>query len=61
MDDGTKALYEEKSKDLRAQLKRWENEWAQTHDGKKPGRQDIKDNAEIGRYSSLGRASSHVF
>ncbi|KAG5997127.1 hypothetical protein E4U52_005007 [Claviceps spartinae] len=47
MDDGTKALYEEKSKDLRAQLKRWENEWAQTHDGKKPGRQDIKDNAEI--------------
>ncbi|KAG5969614.1 hypothetical protein E4U58_001309 [Claviceps cyperi] len=47
MDDETKALYEKKSKDLRAQLKRWENEWAQTHDGKKPGRQDIKDNAEI--------------
>ncbi|GAB0139131.1 hypothetical protein EsDP_00007346 [Epichloe bromicola] len=49
MDDETKAAYEEKSKDLRAELKRWENEWGQTHDGKKPGRQDIKDNADIAR------------
>ncbi|KAG6209023.1 hypothetical protein E4U35_007772 [Claviceps purpurea] len=56
MDDGTKALYEEKTKDLRAQLKRWENEWAQTHDGKKPGRQDIKDNAEIAqKYKDYNR------
>lgn len=51
MDDETKAAYEEKSKDLRAELKRWENEWGQTHDGKKPGRQDIKDNADIGNLS----------
>ncbi|KAG5984250.1 hypothetical protein E4U55_005521 [Claviceps digitariae] len=49
MDDATKAEYDEKSRDLRAQLKRWENDWARTHDGKKPGRQDIKDNAEIAR------------
>ncbi|KAG6036128.1 hypothetical protein E4U41_005758 [Claviceps citrina] len=49
MDDENKAAYEQKSKDLRAELKRWENEWAQTHGGKKPGRQDIKDNAEIAR------------
>ncbi|KAG5935784.1 hypothetical protein E4U53_000356 [Claviceps sorghi] len=49
MDNATKAEYDEKSKDLRAELKRWENEWAQTHDGKKPQRQDIKDNADIAR------------
>ena len=54
MDDATKTEYDEKSKDLRAELKRWENEWAQTHDGKKPGRQDIKDNAEIGRLTPSG-------
>ncbi|KAG5926837.1 hypothetical protein E4U42_002915 [Claviceps africana] len=49
MDNTTRAEYDEKSKELRAELKRWENEWAQTHDGKKPERQDIKDNAEIAK------------
>ncbi|KAG6011016.1 hypothetical protein E4U21_000047 [Claviceps maximensis] len=47
MDGVTKAEYDEKSKNLRAELKRWENEWAQTHGGIKPGRQDIKNNADI--------------
>ncbi|KAG6017259.1 hypothetical protein E4U54_007890 [Claviceps lovelessii] len=56
MDDATKAEYDQKSKHLRAELKRWENEWAQTHDGKKPGRQDIKDNAEIAiKYKDYNR------
>ncbi|XP_044722170.1 DNA replication and checkpoint protein [Hirsutella rhossiliensis] len=40
-------LYEAKAKDLRAHLKTWENDWARTHRGSKPGRQDIKDNPGI--------------
>lgn len=42
-------LYEAKAKDLRSHLKAWESDWARTHRGKKPGRQDIKDNPDIGR------------
>lgn len=48
MDDQARILYENKCKDSRAELKRWENEWAQSHDGAKPGRQDIKNNPDIG-------------
>ncbi|KAK2591539.1 hypothetical protein QQS21_010759 [Conoideocrella luteorostrata] len=48
MDDETKAEYENKSKEVRSELKRWENEWAQSHYGAKPGRQDIKGNPDIG-------------
>ncbi|EQL04245.1 DNA replication regulator SLD2 [Ophiocordyceps sinensis CO18] len=40
-------LYEAKAKDLRSHLKAWESDWARTHRGKKPGRQDIKDNPDI--------------
>ncbi|KND89374.1 DNA replication regulator SLD2 [Tolypocladium ophioglossoides CBS 100239] len=47
MNDATKLHYEAKSKELRADLKRWENEWADGHGGTKPGRQDIKDNPDI--------------
>ncbi|KJZ77110.1 hypothetical protein HIM_03431 [Hirsutella minnesotensis 3608] len=47
MNDELKAHYESKSQDLRAQLKRWESEWANAHGGSKPGRQDIKDNPDI--------------
>ncbi|OAA71643.1 DNA replication/checkpoint protein [Cordyceps fumosorosea ARSEF 2679] len=46
MDEKTKASYEQKSKHLRADLKKWENDWAAAH-GSKPGRQDIKNNADI--------------
>ncbi|OAQ66187.1 DNA replication regulator SLD2 [Pochonia chlamydosporia 170] len=47
MDDETKTRYETKAKDLKTDLKTWENEWAKTHAGSKPGRQDIKDNPDI--------------
>ena len=55
MDDETKSLYEAKARDLRADLKRWESSWALTHGGK-PGRQDIKDNPDIGAASLPVRA-----
>lgn len=48
MDDKTREKYDAKSKELRADLKTWESEWARTHDGNKPGRDDIKRNADIG-------------
>lgn len=50
MDDPTKAEYELQSQKLRAELKTWETSWAKSHDGKKPGRGDIKSNADIGEY-----------
>jgi hypothetical protein len=34
---------------VRAELKVWEKEFASTHGGKKAGRDDIKQNPEIGR------------
>lgn len=52
MDDETKTRYETKAKDLKTDLKTWENEWAKTHAGSKPGRQDIKDNPDIGTHST---------
>jgi len=48
MDDQTKAKYESQSQQLRADLKKWENDFAKTHDGKKPAREDIKKNPDIG-------------
>jgi hypothetical protein len=48
MDDQAKADYERKSQNLRLELKQWENGWVKTHDGKKPGRADIKANEDIG-------------
>ncbi|KAL0939494.1 DNA replication regulator sld2 [Colletotrichum truncatum] len=47
MDEKTKAEYESQSQKLRAELKSWESSWAKSHDGKKPGRDDIKRNADI--------------
>jgi hypothetical protein len=35
--------------DLRADLKAWEKEFASTHDGRKAGREDIKQHPLIGR------------
>lgn len=48
MDSQTKSEYEAKSHRLRLDLKKWETDWAQSHDGKKPGRNDIKENKDIG-------------
>ncbi|PHH77943.1 hypothetical protein CDD80_7566 [Ophiocordyceps camponoti-rufipedis] len=42
-----KLHYESKAKDLRSQLKRWEEEWATANGGSKPGRQDIKSRPDI--------------
>ncbi|CRK15969.1 hypothetical protein BN1723_010877 [Verticillium longisporum] len=47
MEEQERAKYEAQSRELRADLKTWETTWAKTHDGKKPGRDDIKQNAEI--------------
>ncbi|OAA77316.1 DNA replication regulator SLD2 [Akanthomyces lecanii RCEF 1005] len=47
MDDTIKASYERNSKELRADLKKWESDWAAGHNGSKPSRQDIKDNPNI--------------
>lgn len=48
MDEQTKADYENQSQQLRLDLKQWEAEWAKTHTGRKPGRDDIKANQDIG-------------
>lgn len=48
MDESTRAKYEAKAQDVRASLKKWESDWADGHNGAKPGRQDIKSHPEIG-------------
>ena len=48
MDDQARVAYEEESLQLRAELKEWEGDWGAAHDGKKPGRDDIKQNPHIG-------------
>ncbi|KAK0625234.1 DNA replication/checkpoint protein [Bombardia bombarda] len=57
MDDHEKAKYESQSQQLRLELKIWESDWAHTHDGRKPARHDIKQNADIAQkykqYSKL--------
>ena len=60
MDEATRSEYETKAKELRHDLKIWETEWAKTH-GKKPGRDDIKRNADIGKcsyFSTNSKAAS---
>ncbi|KAK4447723.1 putative dna replication regulator sld2 protein [Podospora aff. communis PSN243] len=47
MDSETKARYEGESLALRAELKTWESAWAKDHSGKKPSREDIKQNPDI--------------
>ncbi|KAK4226641.1 putative DNA replication regulator sld-2 [Podospora fimiseda] len=57
MDDQTKAEYESLSLQVRADLKKWEADWADSHNGKKPSRNDIKQNPDIAQkykqYSKL--------
>jgi DNA replication regulator SLD2 len=50
MDDQARAAYEEQCLQLRAELKSWEGNWAATHGGSKPGRADIKQNPDIGKW-----------
>lgn len=62
MDDKTRAEYEAKCQHLRADLKRWETSWAKENGGKKPARDDIKRNPELGMISlSLFLCSWHWY
>lgn len=51
MDEADRQRYETQSKDLRVKLKEWELEFAQSHGGAKPTRDDIKSNPKIASYS----------
>ncbi|KKA29175.1 hypothetical protein TD95_003714 [Thielaviopsis punctulata] len=57
MDEAEKAKLGKQCASVRAELKAWEAEYAQAHEGKKPSREVIKANPEIAakykRYSSL--------
>ena len=48
MDAAERESYEKQSQDLRADLKSWESKWAKEHKGKKPDREAIKQNPDIG-------------
>lgn len=48
MDEADRLRYEAQSKDLRLELKTWESDFAKSHNGSKPGRDDIKANPKIG-------------
>ena len=52
MDENKRVEYENQSQQLRIDLKTWETDWAKAHEGKKPGRGDIKANEEIGKFLS---------
>lgn len=56
MDEDTRAEYESTSQQLRIDLKTWETDWAKSHEGKKPGRGDIKANEDIGMVPQNYRA-----
>lgn len=47
MDEADRPRYEAQSKDLRLELKTWESDFAKSHNGSKPGRDDIKANPKI--------------
>ncbi|KAI0121967.1 DNA replication/checkpoint protein [Daldinia grandis] len=49
MDESERLQYEETCKQLRADLKHFEADWASHNEGAKPGREDIKKNPEIAR------------
>lgn len=42
MDEATRRRYGAQSKELRVKIKSWEVEYYNSHDGRKPGRGDIK-------------------
>ncbi|KAG8162496.1 hypothetical protein KVR01_008261 [Diaporthe batatas] len=51
MDEADRQRYETQSKELRVKLKEWELEFAKSHGGAKPARDDIKANPKIASYS----------
>lgn len=51
MEEKAKKEYEARAQKVRADLKQWEGDWAKTHDGKKPGREDIKNSPDIGKFA----------
>ncbi|KAL1873882.1 hypothetical protein Daus18300_003754 [Diaporthe australafricana] len=51
MDEAARQRYETQSKELRVKLKDWELEFAKTHAGAKPTRDDIKANPKIASFS----------
>lgn len=53
MDDKLKAEYEAQSLELKLQLKAWEVEWTEAHEGKKPSRDAIKSNPDIGTSTAM--------
>ncbi len=44
----SRSLIEDRSTQLRAELKQWERDFALSHSGRKAGREDIKQAPEIG-------------
>ena len=59
MQDDARKEYEAKAADLKSQLKQWEGDVAKRNGGKKPSRDDIKQNPEIRTYSfCLSRSAS---
>lgn len=51
MDEADRLRYETQSKELRVKLKDWELEFAKSHGGAKPTRDDIKANPKIASFS----------
>lgn len=51
MDEADRQRYETQSKELRVKLKDWELEFAKSHGGAKPARDDIKANPKIASFS----------
>lgn len=49
MDENERKEYEVTAKELRAELKQFEGDWAKQNGGSKPSRGDIKNNPEIGK------------
>lgn len=53
MDSAEKDQLTKESVSIRHELKIWEKAFAASHQGQKAGRDDIKQNPHIGRYSGV--------
>lgn len=53
MEDAEREKISQQSIALRQELKAWENQFAAANNGKKPSREDIKKNPEIGKWHEL--------
>jgi len=53
MESGEKDRLTKESVNIRHELKIWEKEFAASHDGRKAGREDIKQNPQIGVYQHI--------